>query len=171
MAGWPEGVWQTRAPDRLHLVVLCDLPEDPGTLLLRLLGRGRTMQRALQELIALPVQHMLRVRALPVMVAFRAPILQDLERTGDMNALQQAQALYDELVQHERREGHAEGLRKGRKEGRKEEARALLVRLLTRRFGSLPGPASARVQRAGTATLERWAERVLTARSLDEVFD
>lgn len=120
MDGWPDGLWQTRAQERLHFVVLRDLPETPDTLLLRLLGRGRTVQRALQELSALPVHHVLRARALPVMVAFRAPILQDLHRSGDMNALQQAQALYQEWVQHERSAGHAEGLSEGRKEGRKE---------------------------------------------------
>jgi hypothetical protein len=47
--------------------------------------------------------------------------------------------------------------------------RQLLVRQLTRRFGALPDHAAQRIEAAGRAELELWADRVLTATSLDEV--
>lgn len=47
---------------------------------------------------------------------------------------------------------------------------ALLLLLLQRRFGELPQVILDRVHAAGVPDLERWAERVLDARSLDEVF-
>jgi len=67
-------------------------------------------------------------------------------------------------------EGRAEGLVEGRAEGLVEGERLLLQKLLTRRFGELSADARRRLERASEAELERWAERVLTAATLDEVF-
>jgi flagellar biosynthesis/type III secretory pathway protein FliH len=73
-----------------------------------------------------------------------------------------------------REEGWAEGREEGREEGRQEgekrgEAKALR-RLVQVKFGP-PGPAvEARIQGAEPAQLERWLERILTAKNLDELF-
>jgi predicted transposase YdaD len=56
--------------------------------------------------------------------------------------------------------------RLARDEGQQE----LLLRLLSRRFGSLPEAVIARVRDAGREDLERWFDRSLDAASLDEVF-
>jgi hypothetical protein len=48
--------------------------------------------------------------------------------------------------------------------------RAVLLRLLARRFVTVPEAIAARVDRAGTDEIERWAERLLEASSLDDVF-
>ena len=58
----------------------------------------------------------------------------------------------------------------GRQEGRQEEAARLLRRQLTRRFGPLPAWVEAKLAQATTDTLELWADRILDAASLDEVF-
>ena len=47
---------------------------------------------------------------------------------------------------------------------------ALLLRLLERRFGVLPGWARDRVLAADTSVLEEWGLRVLDAATLEEVF-
>jgi predicted secreted protein len=44
-----------------------------------------------------------------------------------------------------------------------------VLKMLALRFGPLPAAAERRVKRASAATLERWAERLLTAKSLDDV--
>lgn len=59
-----------------------------------------------------------------------------------------------------------ESLKEGRKEGQAE----LLLRQLSLRFGMLPGSVTQQVQAASDSDLARWAERVITAASLDEVF-
>ena len=59
----------------------------------------------------------------------------------------------------------AEGMAKGRAEGRAE----LVLKLLTRRFGPLPEGAEEQVRAASIDELDAFAERVLTAKSLDEV--
>jgi predicted transposase YdaD len=66
--------------------------------------------------------------------------------------------------------GIEKGREEGRAEGRTQGSRALLVRLLTARFGPLPGAVTERLACATTEQLERWAERVLDADSLDDVF-
>ena len=64
-----------------------------------------------------------------------------------------------------------EGRLEGRVEGRVDGERAVLTRLLRRRFGRLPPAVEERVHEAPASDLEAWAENVLDARTLDEVFD
>ena len=63
-----------------------------------------------------------------------------------------------------------EGEQKGRQQGRQEGEAALLLRLLERRFGALPGWARDRIATADSAAPEEWGLRVLDAGSLDDVF-
>jgi hypothetical protein len=48
--------------------------------------------------------------------------------------------------------------------------RDFLLRMLGRRFGSLPADVIERVQKADRQALERWADCILDATSLDDVF-
>ncbi len=63
-----------------------------------------------------------------------------------------------------------EGREEGREEGLEQGKLAVLKRLLTRRFGALPGQILALLEKASPVELERWIDRVLDAESLDEVF-
>jgi hypothetical protein len=58
-----------------------------------------------------------------------------------------------------------------RAEGRQEAHRAWVTRILTARFGPLPDKLQERIVSASSAELERWAETVLTAESLDGLLD
>lgn len=64
----------------------------------------------------------------------------------------------------------SQGRAEGRVEGLAEGEAALLSKLLTQKFGTLDSAALAKLQGASTTELERWAERLLTAASLDEIF-
>lgn len=74
--------------------------------------------------------------------------------------------LYKDELAVTRARAEAKGLRKGRNEGRVE----LLLELLGARFGRITSAARARVEAATAEQLNAWAKRILTARSLDEVF-
>ena len=63
-----------------------------------------------------------------------------------------------------------EGWQEGRQEGRHEGERAVLERLLRRRFGLLPTGVAERLRRASAGEIEAWADNVLDADTLDEVF-
>ena len=69
-------------------------------------------------------------------------------------------------ISHFERRAVERGLQQGRQEG---EA-LVLRRLLIRRFGALPAWVEQRLEQASPAELEQWVERVLDARTLEEVF-
>ena len=116
------------------------------------------------------------------------PVQQALERVRGLSAdaetrrlaFVRERALRDQRseLRAAREEGHKAGHKAGRKEGRKEgreEGReegmlVILQRLLTQRFGPLDAALQHRLQTASPAQLETWAERVLEARDLEEVF-
>lgn len=68
------------------------------------------------------------------------------------------------------RYGHEIGLKEGREKSRKEAMRQLLERQLTKRFGPLPDAARMSLQLAQATQLLDWAEAVMDARSVEEVF-
>lgn len=99
---------------------------------------------------------------------------------ADGQAQGRQQGLFDGLLegrQEGRREGRQEGRREGRQEGRQEGLAdglrmgqaALLVRLLTKRFGELPTDVETQIGGADLGQLQAWAEAALEARTLDEV--
>ena len=63
--------------------------------------------------------------------------------------------------------GLAKGLEKGRAEGKAE----LLLRLLRRKYGRVPAGVAKRLRGAASGDLDRWADRVMTAAGLEDVFD
>jgi predicted transposase YdaD len=67
-------------------------------------------------------------------------------------------------------QGIEQGLARGRMEGRAEGIAVLLARQLNRRFGPLSVTITDRLAKAAPDQLERWAERVLDAATLDDVF-
>lgn len=66
--------------------------------------------------------------------------------------------------------GREQGLEQGRQKARLEGEGTILRRQLTRRFGPLPQNVLDRLDRADAHELEAWADRVIDATSLDEVF-
>jgi len=68
------------------------------------------------------------------------------------------------------REAREEGIQEGRQEGRQEEAAAILLQLLTLKFGPPVDTVTKRVQQANADALRCWSARVLTATRLEEVF-
>ena len=69
-----------------------------------------------------------------------------------------------------RQEGRQEGMERGVREGRIEGERAVLERLLLRRFRRLSPGAAESLRHASANDLETWAENVLDAETLEDVF-
>ena len=70
--------------------------------------------------------------------------------------------LYEMDLAATRAEGRAEGEARGKAE--------LLLKLLGLRFGTTSEPTRAQVEAATVEQLDSWAERVLTAKTLEEIF-
>jgi len=59
---------------------------------------------------------------------------------------------------------------RGQEKGFQEGEQVLMQKLLTKRFGPLPAEVLEQLACASTEQIETWADRVLDAASLDEVF-
>jgi hypothetical protein len=74
-----------------------------------------------------------------------------------------------------REDGREEGLEQGRQQGLQDGLRkgqaGFVLRLLERRFGSISGPYLEKLETARLDQLSRWAERILEADSVTEVFE
>lgn len=73
-------------------------------------------------------------------------------------------------VEEGRKLGLKQGLQEGKEEGIQDGERAVLIRLLTRRFGPLDEATLQRLHDAGRAELEAWADNILDAPTLEAVF-
>ena len=74
------------------------------------------------------------------------------------------------FIQRARAEGIEQGIEQGIEEGRAEGGRAVLERQLRKRFGQLSPGTAERLRQAPEAELATWADNVLDAATLDEVF-
>ncbi len=80
-----------------------------------------------------------------------------------LNASEKADEVMMTLADQWKAEGEARGLAKGKAE--------TLIRLLKRKFGTVPEARLEQIESAPLADLEFWTEAVLVARTVDEVFD
>jgi hypothetical protein len=80
------------------------------------------------------------------------------------------QLLRNEEFQKGIDKGIERGIERGIDKGVEKGQRALVLRLLTRRFGALPPAVSDRVAHASLAEIEHWSDRILDAASLNDVF-
>ena len=83
--------------------------------------------------------------------------------------------LFTEALQKGKKQGRKEGRQEGRQEGRKEARDEGLISMLTHlvehRFGPIPEWALARIQSAQADQLMHWGQLILTAPSLEALFE
>lgn len=157
VADWPGGVYELSPVNATSIVVLSELPEERPTLFLRLMGRGRTLRRAVAELKTLSEDEFEKCIALPILVRYRIEAVDEPAQPADEEFIVNTQEIMD---MYERR---AE--LRGRLQGQRET----VLRLLRRKFGPLPETVVTRIQNADAQWLELVEDRVLFAGSLDEV--
>ncbi len=127
LEGAAPGIYD--APSLLYtgLVVISELLETRETLLLRLMGAGRTLQRAIADLKALPTEAPENAVALPVLLRYRLEVPADpAKRTSDDEEF--LMSTY-EIVEAWKREQRQEGRHEGRQEA--------VLELYEDRFGAL----------------------------------
>jgi hypothetical protein len=117
MPGWPAGFRQRLEFDAFYLVDVHALPRTLETLVLRLLGRKRTFDDAVVELLSQPEDAWPRSVLQPVLVAFGREIPHDLLKEEEMKALRELRDAYAEMERRIRSEGREEGERLGLEKG------------------------------------------------------
>ncbi len=69
-----------------------------------------------------------------------------------------------------RKEGEKEGWKAGEKKGQKKGESTILIKQLTHKFGTIDARTRRRIADASSKQLLNWAERVLTADRIEDVF-
>ena len=130
---WGKGVYFFDKSWRGAVVVIHQLPVIPETLWLRLLGRGRVQQRAIEEVQALDINNPLRAKAIDLLANLKTTLElnQNLD-TEDRDLVMQLSPIYEQRL--------AEATQQGRQLGREERIereRRIIENLLQMRFGTL----------------------------------
>lgn len=131
---WCEGIYFLAPALKTAVVAINQLPPTPETLWLRILGKGKTQQQAISELIALPRGNPVRTNVLDLISSWRITLesrenLNQDERDLIMNLSPAYLQLREEIFR--------EGRQEGRQEGSFEGQRLVVENLLRVRFGSL----------------------------------
>jgi hypothetical protein len=84
----------------------------------------------------------------------------------EIESLQEARTMLAERVKDWKKRWQEEGKQGGRKEGES----TILVKLLAREFGAIDAEHQRRIDEADSDQLLDWAERILTAEKIDDVF-
>lgn len=157
---WGEGVYFLSDHLKSVLVAINKLPVTPDTLWLRLLGRGRTQQAAIEELLALPADDNRRSQALQLLVNWRIRLEltnpQDAEEQELMATLSQA---YLDWEQRTEQRGELRG---------EQRERDLIMRQFAHRFGDLPASLRTRTEQL---SLDRLEELSLAWLDFDSIAD
>ncbi len=134
LGNWSQGVYFLPEFQKMALVAINQLPVTEDTLWLRVLGKGGTQQRAIDELLALPKENPFRRNILEILANWRINVnesenLSEEDRELLMNLSPAYLRWQEETLQKGRQEG--------RQEGRLEERQKMVENVLKARFGSL----------------------------------
>jgi hypothetical protein len=145
-------------PEALVLAILCDFKERPAREVIHFI-----IQR-LQQLTANNESGFREyMRMLEILSTNR-----NLEKTIEEEEEMLSQVKYSQLPSFNI--GLKQGLIEGKLEGKLEGEANLLCRQLTRRFGPLGEAIQARLDNATLDQLDQWAENILDAKTLEDVF-
>ncbi len=181
--GWPSVVYAMTCEAGIpcFVVVLAELPEERGTLLLRLMGAGPTLRQAVRDARGLTEdawEHPAAVAAITVLRS-RLETLEprdeelamEINETYDQWKARVTREARDQAEREGRARGMEQGIERGLERGIEQGRCAVVLTLLTKRFGEIDARTEARVRTASHAQLERILDRLLTAPALDDVLE
>ncbi|WP_437666250.1 hypothetical protein [Sorangium sp. So ce1182] len=145
MAGWPAGVYEGPGLLRTVVVVLGELPRERSTLLIRLMGGGRVLREAIEELRQLPDDAPERAIAVGPLLRFRAAITGPGPATPEEEEfVMTTQELVEQFIEQ------------GRTQGMQAMAQSTIA-LYEARFGSMPPALRSAVEAMrDLPTLQKW---------------
>jgi predicted transposase/invertase (TIGR01784 family) len=125
---WPEGVYFLPSLYRTAIIAINQLPVTPETLWLRLLGRGKTQNQAVRELLEFPQGNAFRENVLELLISWRVSMeINNILETEDREVFMTLSQTYQEWKEATKREGQQEGRQEGRQEAKLESIPRLLA--------------------------------------------
>ncbi|MEA5569276.1 DUF4351 domain-containing protein [Anabaena sp. UHCC 0399] len=153
-SNWGDGVYFLATYFRTAIVVIHQLPSTQETLWLRILGRGRVQQQAIDELVALPTNHPFGRATLELLYSLQQNLrINQNTETEDRELVMRLAPLYQEDRERARQEGLQQGVQQGEQQ--------LILRLLNRRLGNIDISLIEQVQRLSIEQLEALGEALL----------
>jgi hypothetical protein len=141
---WVKGVYFLPNILKTAIVVIHQLPENEDTLWLRVLGKGGTQKRAVEELTTLPENNPFRENLLEILADWRKNLeLRDNLSREEEEVIMNLSPAYLQQIEDWKQEGKQEGKEEGRQEGQL----LLITSLLEGRFGSLDAELSGAVEK------------------------
>ncbi len=127
---WGAGVYFLADFLKTAIVAIHQLPRTEETLWLRILGKGRVQQQAIDELQALPENNPLRSKAIDLLVNLKTTleIGQNIDQE-DRDLIMRLSPIYEQRLAEARQEGQQQGIQR--------ERRITIENLLRVRFGTL----------------------------------
>jgi hypothetical protein len=164
--GWPEGIYPLGSALCTAIVVVHQLPRTPETLWLRLLGRGRVQQQAIDELEALPENLPYRWIVLELLSNLRVNLESEESEYGsdpeDRELVMRLSPLYQQRLEAATQSGIEQGARA--------ERVRMIISLLQLRYGSLDEEISLRIPTLATMSPEEYTSFILQV-SREELID
>ncbi|AFY48822.1 hypothetical protein Nos7524_3015 [Nostoc sp. PCC 7524] len=147
---WVKGIYFLPQHFRTAIVTIHQLASIPETLWLRILGRGKVQQQAIDELAALPSIHPFKRVTLELLYSLQQNlrINQNIE-TEDRELVMRLAPLYQE----DRERARQEGLQQGEQQ--------LILRQLHRRLGNIDSSLIEQIQQLSIEQLEILGEELL----------
>jgi hypothetical protein len=152
---WLPGIYFLGEGLKTAIVAIDQLPETEDTLRLRILGRNRTQERAIREVLSLSNDHPKRNGILRLLASWKVRI--EMEELLDFTDQESIMALSEAFLQWEQQT---------QAKSRQEEARSLVLRLLIRKVGELPDSVRSQIDALTITQLEALGEALLDFSSL-----
>ncbi|NET62337.1 MAG: hypothetical protein F6K47_41410, partial [Symploca sp. SIO2E6] len=133
---WGEGIYFLPEYFRTAIVAIHKLPRTKDTLWIRLLGRGRVQEEAIDEIKALPPTNPLRLNALKLLTNLKANLqtTQQLDNE-EQNLIMKLSPLYLQWREETLREGQQQGVQQGIQQGMQQGMRLMVESMLEVKFG------------------------------------
>jgi hypothetical protein len=175
-----SGVYLFPPGQKTGIVVIHQLPETPDTLWLRILGKHKVQQRAIDEINRLDPNSSCRQNALKLladlMVVLDARQNQTNHETELIMSLrtsaiylEQIEKITQKAVKQGLEQGIEQGIVQGIERGRSDGERQLVLKMLTRKLGGLSPELTMKVTELSLDRLESLGEDLLDFQVVDDL--
>lgn len=159
---WLPGIYFMASYFRTAIVVIHQLPRTPETLWLRILGKGKVQELAIDEIEAMPADNQFRTNALTLLNRLKY----DLQVTSnteseDRELIMRLSPLFDQELERVRQEGQQQGLQQGL-----QQQRRVIENILRVRFGELDEQLTAIIEPLLALSPEEFAPLLLQLSNL-----
>jgi hypothetical protein len=164
-SNWGQGIFLLPPGFKTGIVIIHQLPVNQETLWVRILGKGKVQENAIDELKALPINYPHRDNVLQLIGNLYA-MLEANRKQGDELELEDTELImklspiYVEKLEEFKQFGLQEGLQ--------QEASLIIIRLLKRKLGNLPQDLENRIASLPRTTLEDLGEALLDFNCVDD---